>query len=156
MPIFEHIAALLNISVLIWSLFFLQLLFSLREYHRWGKASKNFLAFQLPYFKKYIRANVQISASCQKITFVFLAYLQSIFSSRISTIDCHIGGRTGIFNLKKKFSVLSVFWDREKWPRTGPNWFHYPHTCKYKKGVFWLKLIRKSLFPKIFLIQGRT
>ena len=95
-------------------------MFGLGEYHWCCKASKNFLAFQLPNFEEYIRANVQISASRQiisqlnvskrmleiphisarrsLITFAFLAYLQSIFSSGISAKDCHIGGKTGIVN----------------------------------------------------------
>ena len=122
-PIIEHFAALLNISILILTLFLVHLLFGLGKYHRCGKVAKFFLAFQLPHFEEYIRKMFKfqphvkqyrskmyvrewlksfvISARRSLITFVFLAYLQSIFSSRISTKDWHIGGRTGIVNLKK-------------------------------------------------------
>ena len=67
-PIIEHFAALLNISILIWTLFLVHLLFGLGKYHRCGKVAKFFLAFQLPHFEEYIRANVQILASRQIIS----------------------------------------------------------------------------------------
>ena len=53
------------------------------------------------------------------MTFAFLAYFQSIFSSRISPKDCHKGDRTGIVNLKKNSGPFDLLGPKKR-PRTGP------------------------------------